>query len=167
MSTDATQGLRAALVTLHERLDAWHDTVLGVAAETAPDDDPLADPRLEAASDAFQDALGSYEEQTLRVLGLEEVEAVEERAPAGAEPGVLVDDFFVHLVVGVREDEPPARLLDALEIIDDATVGGVVDRLEAAGFVVPEYRVARGELDLDDVDEGDVDEGDVDEGDDR
>ena len=150
MSTDATHDLRTALATLHARLDAWHDTVLGVAAETAPHDDPLVDPRLEAASDAFQDALGEYEEQTLRVLGLEVVEGVEERAGTGVEPGVLVDDFFVHLVVGVREDEPPARLLDALGIIDESTVATLVDRLEEAGFVVPEYRVARGELDLDD-----------------
>jgi hypothetical protein len=150
VSTDATQDLRAALETLHARLDAWHHTVVGVAAETAPQDDPLVDPRLEAASDAFQDALGSYEEQTLRVLGLEEVEAVEERAATGVALGVLVDDFFVHLVVGVREDEPPARLTDARGIIDESTVDTVVDRLEEAGFVVPEYRVARGELDLDD-----------------
>jgi hypothetical protein len=146
--------LRDALAELRRRLDAWHDTVLGVAAETAADDNPLADPRLEAAADTFQDALGRYEEATLRLLGIEPVDEPEATRPDDGHGGeaVLVDDFFVHLVVGVREGEPGSRLGGALEVIDDAALG-VVERLDEAGYVVPEYEVSRGGPDLGEEDE--------------
>jgi hypothetical protein len=137
-----TPDLRAALAAAHAHLDDWADVALGVAAEADDTDEALADPRLEAAQDAFQDALGRVEEAVLVTLGLVP-EQPDDAAPEAPAERLLVDDFHVHLVVGVGEDSPPERLDAAFEVIDDAAVL-VVERLEAAGFVVPEFGTIRG-----------------------
>ena len=66
----ATEDLSAAVAELHARLESWHAVVQGVAAES--DDDPteaLADPRLEAAQDAFYDTLSRFEARRCRFWG--------------------------------------------------------------------------------------------------
>ena len=143
--------LVAAVAALRARLDAWHAVVEGVAAES--DDDPteaLADPRLEAAQDGFYESLAAFEAATLPVLGMIVLDD-KDADPADAER-ILEDDFFVHLVVGVSDDDAPDRLGDAFELVNTAG-GELSDRLESAGFTVKHFSASRGELEFDDVDE--------------
>jgi hypothetical protein len=144
----ASEDLKTAITDLHARLDSWHAVVEGVAAEAG--DDPteaLADPRLEAAQDAFYTALGEFEAATLPVLGMIVLDG--EDGEAGE---VLEDDFFVHLVVGVSEDDLPERLGAALDLVS-AAGAELSARLESAGFTVKHLAASRGELELDDIDD--------------
>jgi hypothetical protein len=150
--------LRAAVEALHERIDAWHAAVVGIADE-APvgSGDALADPRLEDAENRFYEALSTFEERSLPVLGMV---PVEEPAEDEEEPGDLaVDDFFLHFVIGVAPGEDGGRLGAAEEIVDQGGFA-VVERLEAAGFQVPQFGSSRGDLEaFFDIDEDDEDEG--------
>ncbi len=144
-----------AVLALHATLDAWAAAVAGVSDESGQDPtDALADPRLEAAQDSFYEALGVYEEATLPVLGLVALSEDDEANEADGVDRVMVDDFFVHLVVGVARDDSPDRLADAFEMVHDAA-HSIVDRLVTAGFLVPTFSSSRGELDVDDFDDFD------------
>jgi hypothetical protein len=145
----ATDDLRAAVAELHARLDSWQAVVEGVAAES--DDDPteaLADPRLEAAQDAFYETLGNFEAATLPVLGM--IVLDDEISEDDGE--VLEDDFFVHYVVAVNEGDSPDRLGEAFVTVNNAS-RAVSDRLMSEGFLVRSFTASRGELEFDDVDE--------------
>ena len=146
-----TDELRASVADLHARLDSWQAVVEGVAAES--DDDPteaLADPRLEAAQDAFYEALGTFEAATLPVLGMI---VLDDGAAEDDDSGqVLEDDFFVHFVVAVNDGDSPDRLLDAFSTVNSANLA-VSDRLMSEGFLVRSFTASRGELEFDDVDE--------------
>jgi hypothetical protein len=145
-----TDELRASVAELHARLDSWQAVVEGVAAES--DDDPteaLADPRLEAAQDAFYEALGAFEAATLPVLGMIVLDDATEDDDLGQ---VLEDDFFVHFVVAVNEGDSPDRLIDAFSTVNDANLE-VSDRLMSEGFLVRSFTASRGELEFDDADE--------------
>ena len=144
--------LVAAVAALRGKLDAWHAVVEGVAAES--DDDPteaLADPRLEAAQDTFYESLAAFEAATLPVLGMIVLDDDKDADSADSEQ-ILEDDFFVHFVVGVSDDDSPDRLGDAFELVNTAG-GELSDRLESAGFTVKHFSASRGELEFDDVDE--------------
>jgi hypothetical protein len=146
----ATEDLRAVVSELHARLDSWQAVVEGVAAES--DDDPteaLADPRLEAAQDAFYETLSSFEAATLPVLGM----IVLDNTTGDDESGeVLEDDFFVHYVVAVNEGDSPDRLGEAFVTVNDAN-RKVSDQLMSQGFLVRSFTASRGELEFDDIDE--------------
>jgi hypothetical protein len=132
--------LRAAVADLHRRIDAWHAAVEGVAAEAPESSDALADPRLEDAQDRFYEALSSFEEASLPVLGMEPVDV----PPEDTEEAVAADDFFLHFVVGLTGDEDPERFDEAMAIVDQCGFV-VLERLEAAGFHVPRFGVSRGD----------------------
>jgi hypothetical protein len=146
----ATEDLRTVVAELHARLDSWQAVVEGVAAES--DDDPteaLADPRLEAAQDAFYETLSSFEAATLPVLGM----IVLDGDATGDESGeVLEDDFFVHYVVAVNEGDSPDRLGEAFVTVNNAN-RKVSDQLMSEGFLVRSFTASRGELEFDDIDE--------------
>ena len=146
----ATEDLRTVVAELHARLDSWQAVVEGVAAES--DDDPteaLADPRLEAAQDAFYETLSSFEAATLPVLGM----IVLDNDATGDESGeVLEDDFFVHYVVAVNEGDSPDRLGEAFVTVNNAN-RKVSDQLMSEGFLVRSFTASRGELEFDDIDE--------------
>jgi len=145
----ATEDLRAAVAELHARLDSWQAVVEGVAAES--DDDPteaLADPRLEAAQDAFYATLSSFEAATLPVLGM----IVLDDATDDDSGEVLEDDFFVHYVVAVNEGDSPDRLGEAFVTVNNANLK-VSDQLTSEGFLVRSFTASRGELEFDDIDE--------------
>jgi hypothetical protein len=149
-----TEDLRAAVTELRRRIDAWHAAVEGAAAEAPEKGDALSDPRLEDAQNRFYDALSTFEEASLPVLGLQLEEPDEKAEPD--EP-VLAEDFFLHFVVTVGEGESTDRFNDALRVIDECGFL-VLERLEEAGFHVPEfgtsYGASRGNvLDLDDDEE--------------
>ncbi|HEX6578901.1 MAG TPA: hypothetical protein VF082_11080 [Jiangellaceae bacterium] len=128
-----------------QRLSAWRDVVLGLVTEY--DGDPAdgraaQDPRLEAAEDAFSEAEWDFRYAAMRALGLEIPD------DDGAEDEtVLADDFYVHLVVGVPEDGTGPLLDDVVELVDEAAQP-VVERLFEAGYIVPEWGVGRGDLDI-------------------
>jgi hypothetical protein len=146
----ATEDLRAAVAELHTRLDSWKAVVEGVAAES--DNDPteaLADPRLEAAQDAFYETLGNFEAATLPVLGMIVLDDDTAEDDSGE---VLEDDFFVHYVVAVNEGDSPDRLGEAFVTVNQAN-RAVSDRLMSEGFLVRSFTASRGELEFDDVDE--------------
>ncbi len=146
----ATEDLRAAVAELHARLDSWTAVVEGVAAES--DNDPteaLADPRLEAAQDAFYETLGYFEAATLPVLGMIVLDDDTAEDDSGE---VLEDDFFVHYVVAVNEGDSPDRLGEAFVTVNQAN-RAVSDRLMSEGFLVRSFTASRGELEFDDVDE--------------
>ena len=146
----ATEDLRTVVAELHARLDSWQAVVEGVAAES--DDDPteaLADPRLEAAQDAFYESLSSFEAATLPVLGM----IVLDNDATGDDSGeVLEDDFFVHYVVAVNEGDSPDRLGEAFVTVNNAN-RKVSDQLMSEGFLVRSFTASRGELEFDDIDE--------------
>ena len=146
----ATEDLRTVVAELHARLDSWQAVVEGVAAES--DDDPteaLADPRLEAAQDAFYETLSSFEAATLPVLGM----IVLDNDATGDDSGeVLEDDFFVHYVVAVNEGDSPDRLGEAFVTVNNAN-RKVSDQLMSEGFLVRSFTASRGELEFDDIDE--------------
>jgi hypothetical protein len=137
--------LSSALAELHRRLDAWASVVVGVASEAASPTSALADPRLESAAEAFDDALSRFHGAMGHVLGLEPDESDEEELPSS---DMLADDFFVHLVIGVPEGSPERKLDAAIDLVDEVA-GTLVARVEAAGYAVPEWGVSRGEPDLD------------------
>jgi hypothetical protein len=138
--------LTSALDELHRRLDAWASVVVGVAAEAASPTSALADPRLESAAEAFDDALSRFHGAMGRTLGLEpdSDSSDEEEMPSS---DLLADDFFVHLVIGVPEGSPERKLDAAIDLVDEVA-GTLVARVEAAGYAVPEWGVSRGEPDL-------------------
>lgn len=141
--------LAASLADLHARLDTWASVVVGVAEESSSPTSALADPRLESAADAFDEALSRYHLAMSTALGLE-VEPDEEPDDDGSAADLVADDFFVHLVIGVPDGTPERRLDAALDVVDEAA-SSLVDRIQAAGFAVPEWGVSRGEPDLDDL----------------
>jgi hypothetical protein len=146
----ATEDLRAVVAELHARLDSWQAVVEGVAAES--EDDPteaLADPRLEAAQDAFYEALSSFEAATLPVLGMI---VLDDAATADDAGEILEDDFFVHYVVAVNEGDSPDRLGEAFVTVNNAN-RKVSDQLMSEGFLVRSFTASRGELEFDDIDE--------------
>jgi hypothetical protein len=147
----ATEDLRTAVAELHARLDSWQAVVEGVAAES--DDDPteaLADPRLEAAQDAFYETLSSFEAATLPVLGMI---VLDDAANADDDSDeILEDDFFVHYVVAVNEGDSPDRLGEAFVTVNNAN-RKVSDQLMSEGFLVRSFTASRGELEFDDIDE--------------
>ena len=147
----ATEDLRAAVTVVRGKLDAWQAVVEGVAAES--EDDPaeaLADPRLEAAQDAFYESLAAFEAATLPVLGMI---VLDDEDADDSDPGrVLEDDFFLHFVVGVPDGDSPDRLEHAFGLVNTAGAE-LSDRLESAGFTVAHFSASRGELEFDDVDE--------------
>jgi hypothetical protein len=147
----ATEDLGTVVAELHARLDSWQAVVEGVAAES--DDDPteaLADPRLEAAQDAFYEALSSFEAATLPVLGMI---VLDDDTTDDDESGqILEDDFFVHYVVAVNEGDSPDRLGEAFVTVNNANLA-VSDRLMSEGFLVRSFTASRGELEFDDIDE--------------
>jgi hypothetical protein len=147
----ATEDLRTVVAELHARLDSWQAVVEGVAAES--DDDPteaLADPRLEAAQDAFYETLSSFEAATLPVLGMI---VLDDAANADDDSGeILEDDFFVHYVVAVNEGDSPDRLGEAFVTVNNAN-RKVSDQLMSEGFLVRSFTASRGELEFDDIDE--------------
>ena len=147
----ATEDLRTVVAELHARLDSWQAVVEGVAAES--DDDPteaLADPRLEAAQDAFYETLSSFEAATLPVLGMI---VLDDAANSDDESGeILEDDFFVHYVVAVNEGDSPDRLGEAFVTVNNAN-RKVSDQLMSEGFLVRSFTASRGELEFDDIDE--------------
>jgi hypothetical protein len=136
--------LARAVADVHHRLDAWASVVVGVASEAASPTSALADPRLESAADAFDDALAQFHVAMGQVLGLEP-DADDEEVPA---MDLLADDFFVHLVIGVPEGTSERKLDAAIDLVDEVA-GTLVARVEAAGYAVPEWGVSRGEPDLD------------------
>lgn len=148
----AVEDLRTAVAELHRRLDAWAASVEGVAAESDDLSDAASDPRLNAAEEAFDDALSDVHSAAGVVLGLppllpvgdpDEVDLTDEDDD-GAD--LVVDEFFLHLLVGVPSDRPEEMLDQALAAVDEGALQ-LVERLEAAGFVVPTYSVSRGEPD--------------------
>lgn len=147
----AAEDLRTVVAELHARLDSWQAVVEGVAAES--DDDPteaLADPRLEAAQDAFYETLSSFEAATLPVLGMI---VLDDDANADDDSGeILEDDFFVHYVVAVNEGDSPDRLGEAFVTVNNAN-RKVSDQLMSEGFLVRSFTASRGELEFDDIDE--------------
>ncbi len=146
----ATEDLRTAVAALHARLDSWQAVVEGVAAES--DNDPteaLADPRLEAAQDAFYETLAHFEATTLPVLGMIVLDDDSSDDDSGE---VLEDDFFVHYVVAVNEGDSPDRLGEAFVTVNNAN-RAVSDQLMSEGFLVRSFTASRGELEFDDVDE--------------
>jgi hypothetical protein len=136
----AIDDLRAAVAELHRRVDAWHTAVEGVVAEADVESDALADPRLEDAQDRFYEALAGFEEASLPVLGLEPAEM------AAAEPqeSAVADEFFLHFVVALPDGQPPQRFDEALQIVDQCGFH-VLEKLEEAGFHVPQFGSSRGE----------------------
>ena len=154
----AVEDLRTAVAELHRRLDAWAESVEGVAAESDDLSDAASDPRLNAAEEAFDDALSDVHSAAGVVLGLpplvpvgpHEVDLTDEDDDAA---DLVVDEFFLHLLVGVPADRPEEMLDQALSAVDEGALQ-LVERLEGAGFVVPTYSVSRGEPDeWDDEDE--------------
>ena len=147
----ASEDLRAAVTVVRGKLDAWQAVVEGVATES--EDDPtqaLADPRLEAAQDAFYESLAAFEAATLPVLGM--IVLDDEDGDETDQGRILEDDFFLHFVVGVPDGDSPDRLEEAFETVG-AAGRDLSDRLESAGFTVAHYSASRGELEFDDVDE--------------
>ena len=144
----SSEHLAAAVAALHAKVDAWHAVVEGVATESGHNaTEALADPRLEAAQDAFYEALGAFEAAALPVLGM----VVLDDATADDDQ-VLEDDFFVHYVVAVDEGDSPERLDEAFATVNKAGLE-ISDRLRSEGFLVRSFTASRGELDLDDLDE--------------
>jgi hypothetical protein len=146
----AIEDLRASVAELHARIDSWQAVVEGVAAES--DDDPteaLADPRLEAAQDAFYETLRTFEAATLPVLGMI---VLADGGNVDDSGDVLEDDFFVHFVVAVNEGDSPDRLGDAFSTVNNAN-REVSGRLMSEGFLVRSFTASRGELEFDDLDE--------------
>ena len=150
----ASDDLRAAVAALHQRVDAWAEAVEGSAAEAPETGDALADPRLEDAQNRFYDALSAFEEASLPVLGLELEEPEDEAQPD--EP-LLADDFFLHFVVTISEGESADRFNDALRVIDECGFQ-VLEKLEEAGFHVPEFGTSYGASRGDAFDLGDDEE---------
>ena len=146
--------LAATLADVHARLDAWASVVVGVSQESATPSSALADPRLEAAAEAFDDALSRYHVAMGRALGLEEDASAGSAGADDGLPDLLADDFFVHLVIGVPEGTPERKLDGAIDLVDEMS-GSLVARVEAAGFVVPEWGVSRGEPDVEDYEDED------------
>jgi len=145
--------LSSAMRELHAAVDAWHAVVEGVAAESEDDaTEALADPRLEAAQDAFYEKLAAFESATLPVLGLVALEG--EATADGLELDDAVDDFSIHLVVRVPGDGPRQRLEEAMDLVAEAGTD-VGARLTAAGFQVLEMATTRGEMALRGDDEDD------------
>ena len=145
----ATEDLRTVVAELHARLDSWQAVVEGVAAESDDATEALADPRLEAAQDAFYETLSSFEAATLPVLGM----IVLDNDATGDDSGeVLEDDFFVHYVVAVNEGDSPDRLGEAFVTVNNAN-RKVSDQLMSEGFLVRSFTASRGELEFDDIDE--------------
>ena len=146
----AIEDLRSVVAELHARLDSWQAVVEGVAAES--EDDPteaLADPRLEAAQDAFYETLSGFEAATLPVLGMI---VLDDAATADDAGEILEDDFFVHYVVAVNEGDSPDRLGEAFVTVNNAN-RKVSDQLMSEGFLVRSFTASRGELEFDDIDE--------------
>lgn len=153
MTAADLEELRALVAEQHKRLDSWLATLEGCLDEASGLGAAEADPRLEAADDALAEIDVRRQFAAADVLGITDGELDEEDLE-GDGGGVLADDFFVHLVVGVADDTDAERLDSVLHIVDRAS-GEIVDRLVDDGFVVPQWGVSRGELLLDDFDEED------------
>ena len=151
-ATPLPASLAAAVADVHARLDDWASVVVGVTEESSTPTSALADPRLESAADAFDAALARYHEAMASALGLEPDAEDEDEAAEDTGLDLVADDFFVHLVIGVPDGTSERRLDAALDVVDEAATS-LVDRVQAAGFTVPEWGVSRGEPDLDDLEE--------------
>ena len=137
---DPNDELHERFEIVQQRLSAWHDTVIGLATEHGTNGSKgFRDPRLEAAMDAFAEAESVYQDEAMRVLGLELDDQEQEQ--------MLADNFFVHLVVGVPEDGTGPRLNDAVAIVDSAAEV-IAQRLFDAGYFVTEWGVSSGELEM-------------------
>ena len=169
-------------------VDALHQYVAvarGVRSEFAKDQAGI-DPRVDSAYEALGLALGRLEDEFEDELEFPaQIEPLwdggdEDEDSDDDEPSVLgvldedldgaellaLDGFSMGMVVGVSEGT--VDQLDAVVGILDDAAGELVGRLEAEGFVVTQYYVARGDdtdiLDgLGDLDDGDL-EGDEDGG---
>ncbi len=72
--SDPAVELQERYELLRQRLSAWPEAVVGLATEygiDAPNGKAFRDPRLEAAEDAHDEALWSYHDSAMRLLGLE------------------------------------------------------------------------------------------------
>jgi hypothetical protein len=142
---------RSAVAELHETVDAWAATVVGVGQEATEPEDALSDPRLEAVEDAFNDALSTFHGAAGPLLGLPVLVDLTD----GDEHDHEIDDtdegvLSLQFWLAAPERDRDAFLASALRIVDDAGMH-VVHQLEEAGFTVASYASGLEELaDLDD-----------------
>jgi hypothetical protein len=154
----------------------------GVRSEFAQDQ-AMIDPRVDSAYETLGLALGKLEDEFENEFGFaasveplwegEETDELEDddvdlsAATAtdenldGAEL-LALDGFSMGMVVGVSEGS--VEQLDAVVGILDDAAGELVGRLEAEGFVVTQYYVARGDDSdlLDGLDDDELDDDDAD-----
>ncbi len=165
-------------------VDALHQYVAvarGVRGEFAKDQAGI-DPRVDSAYETLGLALGRLEDEFEAELGFpasveplwegedgDEEDDVAFSATAASDEDLdgaellALDGFSMGMVVGVSEGS--VEQLDAVVGILDDAAGELVGRLEAAGFVVTQYYVARGDDSdlLDGLDDDDLDDDDLDD----
>ncbi|GAB2685905.1 hypothetical protein [Thalassiella azotivora] len=150
---DPTTGddLDAAVEDAVAALRSYVTLARGVRGEFDPEQADL-DPRVEESAVSLGLALGRLEDEfestvgfvpTIEPMWEDDGGPVEDDEPE-AVPPLAADAFSVGLVVGVDEGRSPDQLDGVIEVLDEAA-GDLVARLEADGFVVSEYFVARGE----------------------
>lgn len=140
-------------------VDALHQYVAvarGVRGEFAKDQAGI-DPRVDSAYETLGLALGRLEDEFEAELGFpasveplweDEEDDVAFSATAASDEDLdgaellALDPFSMGMVVGVSEGSVE-QLDEVVGILDDAA-GELVSRLEAEGFVVTQYYVARG-----------------------
>ena len=157
--TAARDGLATAVLALHTALDTWAAAVVGAADRQTGDVPAEADPELAEAEQAWYPAVDAFHVAAGRVLGIEpdeddldtdddELEEDEE----DEEEAVGVELYAT--VTGTGDGDP-------LLVVDGAGEQ-VIEALEAAGFVVPEWGVRL--VPVQDLGEDEDDETDDEEG---
>ena len=123
--------LRAAAQTLHAQVDAWVTAAEAVGATAEDGAGALEDPRLEAAEEQFEAAVGQFHRAAGPVLGLPEPDEDDDS-------DLEVEELALHLLVGVPEGTPePAR--DAATVVHEAGER-LVAQLTSAGYQVPAWQ---------------------------
>ncbi len=179
-SGSSPAALDQAVARVVDALQQYVAVARGVRGEFA-EDQAMIDPRVDSAYETLGLALGRLEDEFEDEFGFtasveplwegeetddEDDEDVDFSVTASADEDLdgaellALDGFSMGMVVGVSEGS--VEQLDAVVGILDDAAGELVGRLEAEGFVVTQYYVARGD-DSDLLDGLDDDELDDDE----
>ena len=154
--TAARDGLATAVLALHTALDAWAAAVVGAADRQTGDVPAEADPELAEAEQAWYPAVDAFHVAAGRVLGVEpdedDLDTDDDEVDEDEEDAVGVELYATVTGTGTGDGDP-------LLVVDGAGEQ-VIEALEAAGFVVPEWGVRLvpvqdlGEDDEDDEEDG-------------
>jgi hypothetical protein len=177
-SGSSPAALDQAVARVVDALQQYVAVARGVRGEFAQDQ-AMIDPRVDSAYEKLGLALGKLEDEFEDEFGFaasveplwegeepdEEADEDVDFSAAGASDEHLdgaellaLDGFSMGMVVGVSEGS--IEQLDAVVGILDDAAGDLVGRLEAEGFVVTQYYVARGDDSdlLDGLDDDDLDD---------